>query len=103
MSEFLDIPYAEADCRELARRVLASHGIELPTCPREARRAGWYPVDQARRLDVVMFSTPDGPHVGVVVARGQFLHADKDWGRSRIDRLSDPLWAAQLEGIYRHG
>lgn len=102
---FLNIPYAEADCRELARRFLAAHGIDLPDSPAEARAAGWRPVKNPRPLDLVMFNTPapERRHVGVVVARGQFLHADRETGVSRVERLGAPEWTAQLEGFYRHG
>ena len=100
---FLNVPYAQADCRALARRVLAAHGIAMPDTPQEAKAAGWRPVARPRPLDLVMFDTPEGKHVGVVVARGQFLHADKNLGRSCVERLSDPEWTAQLEGFYRAG
>lgn len=100
---FLDTPYAEADCRELARRVLAAHGIALPAAPQEGRAAGWRPVPAARPLDVVMFNTPEGLHVGVMVSRGEFIHADRAAGRAQVERLGAPEWTAQLEGIYRHG
>lgn len=100
---FLDIPYAEADCRALAKRFLAAHGVAMPDTPQEAKGAGWHPVAHPLPLDLVMFNTPEGKHVGVVVARGLFLHADRESGVSRVDRLSLPEWTAQLEGFYRHG
>lgn len=100
---FLGIPYADADCRALAQRVLAAHGIEMPETPQAAKAAGWHPVEAPRPLDLVMFDTPEGKHVGVIVARGQFLHADLELGRSCVERLSAPEWTAQLEGFYRHG
>ena len=100
---FVNVPYAEADCRELVRRVLEAHGLELPGGAWEGRAAGWRPVQDAQPLDVAMFNTPAGLHVGVVVARGKFLHADRELGRSCVERLGAPGWAAQLEGIYRHG
>lgn len=102
-ARFVNVPYAEADCRELARRVLAAHGIALPGDALAGRAAGWRPVQDARPLDVVMFNSPEGLHVGVVVARGKFLHADRELGRSCVERLGAPEWTAQLEGIYRHG
>lgn len=103
LSPFMNVPYADADCRALARRVLAAHGVAMPDTPQEARAAGWHPVERPRPLDLVMFNTPEGRHVGVVVARGQFLHASKELGRSCVERLSAPEWNAQLEGYYRHG
>lgn len=103
LTPFLGIPYAEADCRALAKRLLAAHGIAMPDCPQEAKAAGWHPVDFPRPLDLAMFNTPEGRHVGVVVARGLFLHADREAGESRVERLGLPEWTAQLEGFYRHG
>ena len=100
---FLGIPYADADCRALAKRVLAAHGIDMPASPAEAKAAGWAPVERPAPLDLAMFNTPEGRHVGVVVARGLFLHADREAGESRIERLGLPEWTAQLEGFYRHG
>lgn len=99
---FVGIAYAEADCRELARRVLASHGIAFPSDPQEAKAAGWRAVERPQPLDIAMFKTPEGLHVGVVVERGKFLHADREAGHSRVERLSDPTWAAQVEGFYRY-
>ncbi|HEY4529390.1 MAG TPA: NlpC/P60 family protein [Luteimonas sp.] len=100
---FLGIPYAEADCRALVKRVLAAHGIDMPASPAEAKAAGWTLVDRPVPLDLAIFNTPAGRHVGVVVSRGQFLHADCEAGESRVERLGHPEWTAQLEGFYRHG
>lgn len=110
---FVNVPYAEADCWQLTRMVLEAHGITPPAytygADRASRRAAlrrarpdWVRVDRAQPLDVAMFTTPEGLHVGVIVARGKFLHADRELGRSRVERLSHPEWAAQLEGIYRY-
>lgn len=103
LAPFLGIPYAEADCRALAKRVLASHGVVMPDSPAEAKASGWHPVANPRPLDLAIFNTPEGRHVGVVVARGLFLHADRERGESCVDRLGLPEWTAQLEGFYRHG
>lgn len=100
---FKNVPYAEADCRELVRRVLAVRGIDLPGTPAEGRAAGWHRVEVPRPLDVVLFNTPEDLHIGVVVSRGEFLHASRELGRSVVERLSAPEWASQLEGFFRHG
>ncbi len=102
VARFVGIPYAEADCRELARRVLAAEGIAFPDDPHQAKASGWRPVERPQPLDIAIFNTPEGPHVGVVVERGKFLHADREKGCSRVERLSDPAWSAQIEGFYRY-
>lgn len=113
LARYVNVPYAEADCWELSRRVLAAHGITPPAycydASPESRRAAlrqarpdWQRVERGQPLDVALFNTPEGLHVGVIVARGQFLHADRELGRSRVERMSAPEWTAQLEGIYRY-
>lgn len=100
---FKNVAYAEADCRELVRQVLAVHGIEMPDSPAEGRATGWYRVDVPRPLDIALFNTPEDLHIGVVVSRGEFLHASRELGRSVVERLSAPEWVSQLEGFFRHG
>ena len=97
------------DCYGLVRLALRElAGIELPDKqygPDGQERAavvaqglpGWVPVDRPRRFDIAVFNTEGGPHVGLCMGSGKFLHV-REGGRSRIERFG-PLWA--VAGFYR--
>jgi cell wall-associated NlpC family hydrolase len=113
---------AGIDCWGLARLpFLELHGIELPSytdvwnSPRDREEIAaviandrsawpWRPVEPGceRELDVAVFRRAGlETHVGVVVARGQMLHA-VDGSESRIEPFDRGRWKAKLAGIYRH-
>src|SRR5690606_941482 len=98
-----DVPYAgRLFCRELARRVLAAHGIPMPLVDRPEAATDWQRVPAPRALDVVVFTTAGQPrHVGVCVDRSRFLHVEEG-ERSRIDRLGSIAWASRIDGFYRY-
>lgn len=61
------------------------------------------PVDQLARADAVLFR-PGGKrpwHVGIVVGRNKFLHAQLG-SDSCIERLDSPLWERRREGFFRY-
>jgi|GEM_PF-676541 len=99
---FVGVPYqGKKFCRELVRQVLAAHAIPMPLVDQPAQAPNWRRVPLPVALDVVVFNRAGRPaHVGVCVDSGRFLHVE-DGGRSVIDRLSAPLWAARIEGFYR--
>lgn len=104
LEPFVDVPY-EPDqkfCRVLAARVLAGVGIPLADVesPEDAR--DWSPTDRPEAWDVVVFNVAGQPgHIGVCIGRGRFLHVERGQ-RSRIARLTDPLWCSRIEGFYRY-
>lgn len=100
---FIGVPYKGAKfCRELVRQVLAAHGIPMPLVDAPSQADSWRRVPRARRLDVVVFNRGGQPaHVGVCLGGDRFLHVEEG-GRSLIDRLGAPLWAARVEGFYRY-
>jgi len=100
--QFIGVPYAGKQfCRELVRRVLATQGIPMPLVEEPAQATAWRRVERPQALDVVVFNRGGRPsHVGICVDGGRFLHVEEG-GRSVIDRLGAPLWAARIEGFYR--
>lgn len=104
LAAFVDVPY-EPDqkfCRVLASRVLASAGIPLPDVDTPLDAIEWQRVDAPQPMDVVVFNLAGQPeHMGVCIGRGRFLHVEKGQ-RSRIARLTDPMWSPRVEGFYRY-
>lgn len=68
-----------------------------------ANMESWQPAAQPfRPLDVALFRISGRPiHVGLMVDRARVLHAEEKVG-TFIERLSSPMWARRLEGVYRH-
>ena len=65
--------------------------------------SAWSPVHGKRcPLDVALFRIAGRPvHVGLVVEQNLVLHAEEKVG-TFVERLSSPMWARRLEGVYRH-
>jgi cell wall-associated NlpC family hydrolase len=65
---------------------------------------GWQavPLHEAQAGDVLVLRVHGRPwHCGLVVDRGQFLHADRRAGVV-IERWDALLWARRVESAYRH-
>jgi cell wall-associated NlpC family hydrolase len=100
------------DCWGLVREVMRRAGVEVPDWPRpdessqnqaaiiEAIAAGWERLNAPESACGVLFRTPHGPHIGVVVGRDRFMHIQAGT-RACIERLSDPLWRDRRVGFYR--
>lgn len=125
LADFIGVPFADHgraggfDCWGLARAVLAAcRGLRLPdygegyadcgdhdgiaVAIREGLAADFVRVAVPEPFDLVIFNIGGQPrHVGVVVDAGRFLHAPEGQS-SRIERLSDRMWARRVEGFYRH-
>lgn len=66
------------------------------------RRRHWRPVDEPELLDVVRFFMGRhlGWHVGLVVARNQFLHW-REGVDGLVERLDSPMWEGRARGFFR--
>lgn len=62
----------------------------------------WRQVDEPEVLDIARFfmGKHSGWHVGLVVARGQFLHW-REGVNGAVERLNSPLWEGRLQGFFR--
>lgn len=62
---------------------------------RQGREVG---KDDLRPGDLVFFNTLGRPfsHVGIFIGNGEFIHAPSSRGAVRIDRLSNPYYAARF-------
>lgn len=88
-------------CREFAARVLARHGIPMSNARSPEEATDWVKVSSPKEMDVVVFNQGGEPaHVGVCIGRGRFVHVEEG-SRSRIERLSSPLYKGAIEGFYR--
>lgn len=68
----------------------------------EAERVAWQSVDRPIMGDLLLLRCHARPiHVGVMVDRARFLHAEKKIG-TVIERVSSPIWSRRIEGVYRH-
>ncbi|OOW67088.1 hypothetical protein Xmar_07705 [Xanthomonas axonopodis pv. martyniicola] len=103
LDSLIGVPYqGDRFCREYARRVLAGHGIPMPTVDTPEQAQEWQRVSHPQPLDVVVFNRAGRPaHVGVCVGRGEFVHVEEG-SRSCKERLGSPLWARRVEGFYRY-
>ncbi len=109
--EFRGAPYrnggstpAGFDCSGFTQFVFAKQGRSLP---REV--ADQYTVgrsvrpDGARPGDLVFFTTvaPGASHVGLVIGRGEFVHAPSSRGVVRVERYDSSYWGPRLVGVRR--
>lgn len=126
-NHYIGIPFREAHCWELVRRVYDRElGIELRDHEDEfdgpfdavgiasvfdEERSSWREVFDAAPFDVLWMRCGRHPtHVAVVVDPPYFLHAQPPprrlLGRSetaaRIDSMTDPAWSPRIVTIYRH-
>lgn len=103
MNNWIGIPYkGEKFCRELARSYLAERGIPMPVVDDPDAAPDWIKVEFPMPDDVVVFNRAGRPsHVGICLGSGDFLHVEEGC-KSRIDRLSSPLWKRRTEGFYRY-
>lgn len=68
----------------------------------EGARPAWRRVERPQAGDLLLMRVAGRPiHVGVVVNRAQFLHAEKRIG-TVIERLASPIWSRRIEGAYRY-
>lgn len=68
----------------------------------EGERPAWRRVERAEAGDLLLMRVAGRPiHVGVMVDRARFLHAEKRIG-TVIERLASPIWAKRIEGAYRY-
>lgn len=68
-------------------------------------KARWTPIEEPAALagDVVEFRVlGEESHVGLVVARGMFLHALRSQGVV-LERWRSPHWSARFLGVFRYG
>jgi hypothetical protein len=86
--------YQGVDDSEGLRRVLV-HETQI--------RRAWSrrEVDDIQIGDVVQLDLSKRPHVGVMVSRGQMLHAFEG-SDSCIERLDAPLWERRVRGFWRY-
>lgn len=121
---FIGLPYADlgrtragVDCWGLARLVLKSQGIDVPSyaggyaSPQErgeiaglieGAKPAWLKVEEPRAFDLVTFRRGRlESHVGIVVEPGRMLHVTSG-APSRIESYRDDYWRARLTGFWRH-
>lgn len=123
VERYIGLPFADHgrrngfDCWGLVRHVLAAEqGLALPDYGKGYQDVGdhagirqsiidglaeqWQRVAEPALWGLVIFNIRGNPHhVGLVVGPNQFLHAPEGQN-SRIERLSDGLWARRIEGFY---
>lgn len=97
------IPYAgEKFCRTFAAQVMARIGIVVPPVMHPGRARHFERVDAPQEGDLVVLTEGGRPrHVGVCLGGGRFVHVEEG-ERSRVERLTSPLWANRIEGYYRY-
>lgn len=62
----------------------------------------WTSVRHTRPGDVVLLNIAGRPiHVGLALGDGRMLHTERKVG-TIIERLSSPMWARRIEGVYRY-
>lgn len=86
---YVGLPYAEADCWDLARRVLAEQrGIYVPReLTLEEGKAVATEVTVPQEFDLVLMYRLGRPHIGVMVGRDRMLHTTS--GKNAvIERIS---------------
>ena len=93
--------YEDDDVRGSARlgELVAAQLGEWAVVPlnRDASR----PYTFAKPMDVAVFRLHGRPlHTGLVLDQARMLHTEHKIG-TVIERLSSPMWAKRLEGIYR--
>lgn len=67
-----------------------------------AHRVDWERARAPMPGMVAMFRMRGRPiHVGIMIDRDRFLHADEAIGTA-IERLSSPAWSRRIEAVYHH-
>lgn len=97
------------NCVDFVDEMLREHGLQLPDECQKAtsalgfmlaiRRGGWAPVTDRRDLDLMVFKTAAGLHVGL-------WYDHKVWHCDGQSQATDPgIMSAhyKLLGVYRHG
>lgn len=93
------------DCSGLAWWAHSRQGIAVPATSFD-QFSGGLKVGREALLsgDLVFFTTyREGPsHVGVYTGKGTFIHAPKEGGRVREERLDEPYWKRRYLGARRY-
>jgi cell wall-associated NlpC family hydrolase len=92
------------DCSGLVQYVFRQYGIAAPRSASEQFRAG-RAVRRGRIEpgDLVFFNVDgrEASHVGIAIARDQFVHAPKERGVVRVESLDASYWRERFAGARR--
>lgn len=92
------------DCSGFVEYVFARHGLSVPRTVLEQFQAG-QEIDAGSQApgDLVFFSTvaPGASHVGILISRGEFVHAPSESGVVRVEPMAAPYWASRFVGARR--
>jgi len=101
--KYVGLTYDDLNCWGLVKAIyLDELGIDLPDIPIQMdERGNWVEVELEHELDLLLFDTVDGPHVGLCIGEGRMIHSDKHNGVV-IERYKRDVWKSRLQAIYRH-
>lgn len=127
VAQYTGLPFKELgrtregiDCWGLARLVLQEQlGLETPdyseaytnvgdtvTIPRviaAGLEADWERVEKPKMFDLIILNIGRRKmHVGIVVAKHDFLHSPEGKSLSLVERFTDGQYIRRIEGFYRH-
>ncbi len=114
VNEYVGIPFAESDCWQLTRRVVAEQlGRDLPSLEYDVDDRGL--LDQLISEEALKYETVDAPdlldlvifrahgwlsHLGVIVAENLMLHTRKPAG-SVLEPYRTRLWQPMIHSYIR--
>ena len=100
IEQFLNIPFEECNCFDLASLIYKNKGIDIGHYTARNFYEQWEKVETPKRLDLIFMDSirQHRDHVGVYIGNGKFIHAMENRG-SEIASLN--LWKKRIKGIYR--
>jgi len=102
LSKYVGLSYDDYHCWQLVVAIYKDElGIELPDEPIQmVERNNWIEVEIEHDLDLLLFETIEGPHVGLCIGEGLMIHSDKHTGVV-VERYKRAKWKNRLHAIYR--
>jgi cell wall-associated NlpC family hydrolase len=103
--KYIGLAWSDMNCWALVKRIYKDElDVDLPDeAIQDVERSRWVEVERGREhaLDLLLFNTVSGPHVGLVLGSGRMIHSDEVNGVVTERYKNAVIWKNRLRSIYR--